>query len=566
LKAEDLASWNTLKSQIIMDKLNDKINTIVKKSVYTPTWMAKMAHNDQNLKINFNFVGIPYASVNDSEVKVTESELNAYIKENAGKFKVDEENRKFDYVLFNVAATQKDSADIATRLKEQMPILVESKDDSLLFVTTPGSIYEEKYVEKTQLAPQIADTVSSISVGTVFGPYVDGSKYKVAKLVDKMILADSVKARHLLRGVSQNQEQATYYEQMGKEIALVDSLIKELEKGTANFDSLTRKYSTDNSNKDKGGDLGVFGPGQMVAEFNDLVFFKSEIGKYYKVITQFGVHIVQVQNKYQSGKTGYKVGYIQESIIPSQDTEKDILRKASKFAASIKSLKELTDKAKKAGLEVQSTPIGAKQNDYNIAGVGQGDAAREIIKWGYDADAGDASNEVYRFESTGEDIYVEKFAVVGLRSVAKKGLATLADEAVRLQAETAVKNRKKAEIIKKKIDKGQSLDAIAAAFKSQVQVASQVSFNTPNVEGMGTEPKVVAAAFKQKVNKVSEPIAGNTAVFVVELTFKPEPTEPTDLPIAKEQAAASMRSQVDFALFQALRKQTPVEDYRYRFF
>jgi peptidyl-prolyl cis-trans isomerase C len=47
----------------------------------------------------------------------------------------------------------------------------------------------------------------------------------------------------------------------------------------------------------QGGDLGEFGPGQMVKEFDDVVF-SSEIGEVVgPVRTQFGYHLVEVTSR-----------------------------------------------------------------------------------------------------------------------------------------------------------------------------------------------------------------------------------------------------------------------------
>ncbi len=565
---EESAYWNTLTEQIILDRLEAKINAIATAAIYAPSWMAEMTHNDNNQRADFRFVAVPYATIADDKIEVSDKELKAYIKENKGKFTNEEEARKFSYVLFDVIPSKADSIKIVESLATQIPDWKTTEDDSLFVTNSTGGVYSEDYVAKDKLAPQVADTLAQVGIGTIIGPYVDGSMYKIAKLLDKQVVPDSVKARHILRAVEQKGEPTAYFAQIKTETALVDSLIGALNAGTANFDSLAAQYGMDGT-KSKGGDLGTFGPGQMVAEFNNLVFYEATIGKYYKVVTQFGVHIVQVQNQYSSGKMGYQVAFIQESIVPSQDTEKEMLRAASKFAASLENLQDLEAKAKKEKYEVQTSPVGARINDYRIAGIGEGEAARDIIKWAYDADKGDASQEVYGFETTGtEEVYINKYAVVALQSIAEKGLATLDDEAVRLQAETAVKNRKKAEMISAKIKKGQSLDAIASTNKAQVQTASQVSMTTGNVPGMGTEPKVVGTVFKSttKTNQVSAPIAGNTAVYVIEVTFKPEPSAPTDLPAAKQQAAAQMKGQVSSRLFESLRKTTEIEDYRYRFF
>ena len=566
LSEPEMDSWNIIIEQVKLDRLESKINIIAAAAIYTPSWMAEMDYNATNQKADFRFVSIPYASI-EEEIEVTDSELKAYLEENNGKFTSKEETRKFSYVLFDVEPTQEDSAAIAKTLTEQIEDWTNTEDDSLFVVNSNGGIYNKTYDAKEDLAPQVADTLAKISKGTIIGPYIDGSKYKIAKLLDKKVIPDSVNVRHILRNINANDPNA--YATAQTERALLDSLIGVLESGAASFDSLAARYSQDPGSKDKGGVYEAVPPGQMVPQFNDYIFYEGEVGEYKIVGTQFGLHLIEVTRKYTtSNTTGYQVAYIQESIIPSQETEKEVLRVASKFAASLKNLEDLDAKAKENGFEVKTTTIGAKRNDFRLLGVGNGQAARDIIKWGYDAETGDASREVYTFENAGEDLFIDKYAVVGLKSVAPAGLVSLEDDAARLDAETAVINRKKAEMIKKKIKDGQSLDAIASANNSQIQTASQVSFNTTNVPGMGNEPKVVGTVFSAstKTNEVSAPIEGNTAVYVIEVTFKPEPTVPTDLPAAKQQAAAPLKGQVRQRLFQSLLEQHEVNDYRYRFF
>ena len=66
--------------------------------------------------------------------------------------------------------------------------------------------------------------------------------------------------------------------------------------GGADFAEVARKHSTCPSGK-QGGDLGEFGPGQMVKEFDEVVFNK-EVGKVHgPVKTQFGYHLVEVTER-----------------------------------------------------------------------------------------------------------------------------------------------------------------------------------------------------------------------------------------------------------------------------
>lgn len=108
------------------------------------------------------------------------------------------------------------------------------------------------------------------------------------------------------------EEQKTYYEenkaQFGKGATvsakhiLTDSeekcqtILKNIEAGEKTFEDAAREFSTCPSGA-KGGDLGEFGKGQMVKEFEDAAF-DAEIGKVVgPVKTQFGYHLIKVEKK-----------------------------------------------------------------------------------------------------------------------------------------------------------------------------------------------------------------------------------------------------------------------------
>ena len=78
--------------------------------------------------------------------------------------------------------------------------------------------------------------------------------------------------------------------------AAAKDLIARLQKGE-DFAALAAQYSTDISNKDQGGDLGTFGPGRMVAEF-DQVVFSAAIGVYTEPVkTGFGWHVIEILSR-----------------------------------------------------------------------------------------------------------------------------------------------------------------------------------------------------------------------------------------------------------------------------
>lgn len=72
-------------------------------------------------------------------------------------------------------------------------------------------------------------------------------------------------------------------------------LKQEIENG-ADFADMARQHSQCPSGS-QGGDLGHFGPGMMVREFDEVVF-SGEIGKIHgPVKTQFGYHLIEIMNR-----------------------------------------------------------------------------------------------------------------------------------------------------------------------------------------------------------------------------------------------------------------------------
>ncbi len=100
---------------------------------------------------------------------------------------------------------------------------------------------------------------------------------------------EQARARHILFQVADPKDDA-------KVKAQAEKVLAEIKKG-ADFAAKAKQYGTDGT-KDNGGDLGYFGRGDMVKEFEDAVFAlnNGELAKA-PVKTQFGYHLIKLEEK-----------------------------------------------------------------------------------------------------------------------------------------------------------------------------------------------------------------------------------------------------------------------------
>lgn len=551
-----IAFWAHQEKEIIKDRLQSKLSNLVSKSLYTPTWMAEMGNKDQNSRVTFAYTMTPFDEINNTDVTLSDEDFEAYIEENAAQFETKEETRRLDYLVFEVEPTAEDTAKWRNQIANLIPEFEQTTNDSAFVERNYGSI-DGAYVKADQLSPTIRDTVFQMPVGSVYGPYVEGNAFMAVKLLGRQVIPDSVRSRHILiRGAASPmglmQAQRT-----------VDSLKQLIESGEQTFDSLAVAFGTDGT-ASQGGDLGYTAPGQMVKPFNDLIFYQAEEGKLYSVITQFGVHLVEVTDrKYLTNEEGVQVAYISQSIIPSEETQNEIYDDVLEFVGQNRTLDQLnTAVSNDPTLTVQSTPP-LKKNDFSIGELGSGQTTRDMIRWAFqEADQGDVAPEVYIYQDAVE-FYNNKYVVAALKSVVSPGLPSPDD--IREQIELEVINKKKGQMLAEQLA-GQDLQSIAGSYSIPVDTANNVNFSTSFIPNVGNEPKVIATAFTLDQGGVSAPVIGNSGVYVVKLLTKTEAGTVTNIPQIRRTMASNIRSQVNFRLMETLKEKASITDRRSRFY
>ncbi len=544
--------WLMQRDMIVKEHLQAKLQTLVQKAMYTPTWMAEMGYAEQNETVDMVYVKVPYDQVSNEDVSLSDEDLSAYLKANAGRFVRKREQRVLDYIAFDVLPTAADSSAIKDTLVRLVEGFATAENDSNFVLRHEGTI-TPSYNSKEEIGAA-ADTVMKLHIGSVYGPYVEAGVYRLVKVIDRAVLADSADTRHILLSATTPDEFKTADKR-------ADSIINVLRAGTTPFDSLVVKYSQDPGSTANGGKYENVLPNQFVPEFNKVLFITGQIGQLYKVRTTFGVHIVEVLKRSSSTMTRAQVAFIDEAIVPSKETQDAAFQRASQFVASNRDLKAMTDAvAKTKDLRVVSTPA-FDNNEFALGQLGFSNDTKGAICWAFDSSIGDVSPSVYSF--TDEVRYYDnKYVVVGLSKILPKGAPEVAD--IRDELEAAVMVDKKAAIISGKIS-GTDLSAIASKFSVTVDTIANVAFARSNMQGLGNEPKVVAKAVGMTQDQTSGAIQGEAGVFVVRVTRKTTLGQATNLPMIRQAMNRTAQGAVSSGFMVAMKAGADIDDDRASF-
>ncbi len=551
--------WSEQQKQIKKEQLETKLSSLAEKAVYTPNWMAERGFKDESGTVDIAVVKIPFDNIPASDISVTDQDIRNYLQENKADYELEEENRKIEYFTLEVIPTGEDSIDLLTQSEALIATFKTTPDDSSFAIANNGFL-TPLYLKAEQLDEFYTDKLPDYEVGEVYGPYILGNSYQGIKLVDKRILPDSVRARHILRNVNPGNEQ-----QLQEANRIIDSLENVLSRDRSKFAELAEQFSDDLSNNIEGGDLGYFAQGRMVKSFNDICFIDGQEGNLYKVRTQFGVHLVYIEDQlFKDRNPSYKIAVVNTNIIPGKETQSVGYDVMLDLISSYPYLNELKQAAESNSDITVTTSPNLDINAYSIPVLGDGSASRDIVKWAFDGDRniGDVSQTVYEY--TDPIIYfTNKYVIVGLKEINEPGLPL--PEMVRSQVEFAVLNNLKAEKALNEIS-GTDLTSIAGDYGVSVDTLTNLNLLNTFVAGLGNEPKVVGTAFGQGIGDVSQPLKGSSGIFVVQTLNKNIPEQASNISLIKRTMAGTKRSGMRLALREALKEHHEIKDNRAIFY
>lgn len=536
------ASWTSFERGLVQSKKNQKFLSLVGMGMYATKLQVEKESEDKNTKYDFDYVQLRFNSVADSLVKVNESDLKSYYSKHKKDFEQDE-SRDIYYVVFPIVASDDDRKS-TTESVEDLKKEFESKEGDAIeqFVNLESEQpFDGKYLAKEELSEPIAELFDAAN-GTIVGPYEEGNYVKIARKINSAKVADSVEARHILIRPS-----ADLTEEAAKEKA--DSILNAIKKG-ASFAEMAEKFSADGSAQD-GGNLGWFTEGQMVKEFNDACFFGKK-GDKVVVETRFGFHVIEILNQ-TAAKEKVQVAVIAREISASNKTVDAIYANASRFGSSNRTLEAFRTNAEKEGIALRTANV--KRNDRRLANF---DSPRQVIRWAYKAGRGDIS-EIFELDN--------QFVIAMVAGIHKKGVASF--EEVRNDIARRVLVEKKADYLVSKLNDASAgastLQAVADKLGEQVKEAKSVTFSSYSVPTVGVEPNLQAAMVTLPEQKISSPIKGNNAVFLIQVK-QVEKAENIDLARERELLQRTNMSRAGYQVLSAIEAAADIEDNRSNFY
>lgn len=545
--------WVELKKAVKDDRKQQKYSALIARGMYMPkTIAAQIAEMGSKLS-NVTVANCSYQSVADNEISLEDKDYQNYYNQHKAEFRLRDEMREINYIIYPIVPTQKDMADIQASVEKTWEEFQTVEADELAFFVNAESDrnYDSTFRKATEFAAPMDSALMAAGEGSFISPRVAGNEWMMAKVLKIENRPDSLRASIIYvfndkaGGVNRTDEAAKQ---------LADSVMNVVKSGAMSFEEAVAQYSDDPQKAQTNGDQdwqldGGYG------FLNEQIINTPEGGIFVtRHPSEVGYFVVKVTGKTAAHRK-YKVAAIAREIAASEKTSSNIYNEANHFAGQNRTLAELTSAAQADNLQIRNAMVSAMQ--YGIAGVSN---AREIVKWAYDEKTikGDVAAQVFQ----GDDMYI----VAALKDVYAVGYASL--DQVRPMIENQVRIEKKAEILKARLEEAKGngdINAIAAKCNAVLDTIDSISFNDYYLGQFGMEPKVQAAIAASEANALVGPIQGANGVYMVKVNAKVDNPQAANVDAIRGQRQQSFMQGLR-GVQQVLKDNSKVVDTRYKFF
>jgi len=488
-----------VEEQVRQQRLTEKLQSLLLASVTVNEDEILRKFKEQNIFATANYAAFPVSMISDSAVVVTEEDMKNYYEENLDRYKINAQ-RKFRFVLFINQPSAADTNLVLRNLENVKEIVTTDTSDFKSFVEIySAQPYSLDTVGISAFSTTAIEQIKDANNGDIIGPVQSPGGFALYRLIDVIPSSDKmVRASHILISKKEN-EQANLDE--------ANRIYDELING-ADFNLLAAENSGDPGSAARGGDLGWFGKGAMVKEFDEACFSGNlnEIQKPLK--TNFGYHIIKVTGQSDSK---YVIEQIVNPVTQSAATRDENYNAASDF--SYLAEKNGFDKeAELLGHTISETPP-FQENSPSISGLG---VNKRLVKFAFENSVNTVS-EVFKVQ--------QGFVVVQISENIPEGFREYKEVEMQLkQLAGTQKKFEEAERLAGELSErtGGDLGKITA-LDPRILVNNTGRFNyQTSIPNIGKDYGFIDAAFSLEKNQLSEPVRGVKGFYLIHLIEKTE--------------------------------------------
>jgi len=543
-------AWANFEKSISQDRIRSKYENLIRQSTYVTQAEAQKEYQTQTAKFSARLLYVPFFSISDSTVKVTDTQLEEYLAKHKDQFK-GANTRSIQYVTFPVIPTQQDTVEFYNSIKKLAKDLAVAPNDSA-FAMLNSDVRTPYLVSYSEIPEQVRAQLGTFQAGGIYGPFKNGLTYSIYKYggVKKDTLF-TVRASHILISPANKSDSAK-----AQARSRAEGILTQI-KGGANFETLAQMNGMDGTAQN-GGDLGYFkNNGSMVKTFENAIFGFNGTGLMPGVVeTDFGYHVVKITDA--KSNTSYKLAAINKTIAPSQGTLDRVFTQADAFANS-----NGTVAAFEVALKKDKNLIMMRANRLaeNATSINNLTNAREIVRWAFDdkTNVGDGSQKVFEQDN--------QYIIAYLSGKTEQDNVKVED--FKEEITYKVRNDLKGEKIASKLkDIKGSLEQIAQKYGAGalVETVADVTLASGMLNTAGPDPIALGRIAGLKNGKRSQVFVGENGVFIAEKTTSVEAPALADYSNFKNQIQMMGVQRASFFINEAIKENANIVDKRYKFY
>lgn len=495
--------WEQFQNEIVNRRYIEKLNSLIVGGVYMPTFFAEKETALQATVSEGEVLMLPYTLVADSEVEVSDKDLQDYIQKNAAFFTNKEELRAIEYVSF---ITIPSSEDTAKALANAQGLIEEFKDLKGDELTSFLALYESAtslpynyFTEEQILTLENGESIWNASSNEVVGPFFEDDQIWLTKITERTSMPNSVTSQHIFVA---SEIQGNEIKSMSEAKQIIDSAIAQINAGVS-FAEVAAAVSDDNLSQ--AGGKHTFSPQErafLSDKFANALYTNPVNSKQIIEVNDGdmkGYYYLEVLERGETVDTYQKIAFVNQSFDADKNTISDVYNAASTFMGRIQDGEDFKAVAQEMGKTVR-TSNNIKRFSHLIPNIG---ASMELGRWTQNAKIGDHSSII--------DVD-DQFIIAQLTDVQPKGLIKVNESNKALISSFVIKEKKAAKLAAL-YSSSTSLNDIASKANQEVVPFEGVTFAQPFIPGIGQEPKAVGYASNVKhVGKLSPAIYGNNGV------------------------------------------------------